>query len=287
LPFKANSELVEHVIEHLRKNGGSASALEICSDVFGLVNCDHALATTLISQGMVADDRILVEAGGQVRLAPARADNRLLAELSFAVIDLETTGIAPPDHRLTEAAAVIVEGGKLLDDFSTLINPGVAIPRRIVSMTGITNQMVRDAPVLHEVAPAIVRFLADRVLVAHNSTFDVNFLNAELGRVMDIKLTNWSLCTVRLSRALVPGLESYRLAALADYFGIEITNHHRALADATATAKIFLRLLDVASQRGWRRLSQLLRVAGTQNSPKLNNRNKDTEQNRASDSNGH
>ncbi len=108
----------------------------------------------------------------------------------------------------------------------------------------------------------VVEKLGDRILVAHNSSFDVRILNAELERTKGIKMTNKSLCTVKLARKLLTGLTKFKLGAIADFFDIKIVNQHRALDDAYATAIIFLKLLERAKELEWRRLSQLEKVAG-------------------------
>ena len=259
---EANSELVDQIVDHLRARGGRSTADRVCREILGLANCDSATASAILGRGLVRDGRLEIRPDGTVLLKSARPTDPLLARLRYAVIDLETTGLPQPNHRITEVAAVLVERGKVTDDFSTLVNPGIAIPRRIVKMTGITNEMVGDAPPFSDVADPLVELLGRRVLVAHNGTFDINFLNSELDRCRGSRLINTTLCTVKMARKLVTGLDSYRLGAVADYFGIEIEGRHRALGDAAATAEVFIRLLDLAGEQGFERLSQLHKIAG-------------------------
>jgi len=257
-----NNQLIDRVIAHLRTRNGRSTPEIICREVLGLANCDAVVARRILVGGLDRDSRVQVLDSGEVVLRKAEARDPLLARLRYAVIDVETTGLPPPSHRITEVAAVLVEQGKVTDDFSSLVNPGVPIPRRIVRMTGITNELVADAPPFEDIADPIVELLGRRVLVAHNGSFDINFLNAELDRVSGMRLANTTLCTVRMARKLVPGLDSYRLGSLADYFGVEIVDRHRALGDAAATAAVFIRMLRIAEEGGLVRLSQLHNIAG-------------------------
>jgi DNA polymerase III epsilon subunit family exonuclease len=260
--LERQSQLIARIIKHLEEQGGRCEASSVCREVLGIANCDESTAKKLAAAAVAGESRISMDGGGTVFLSRKSTRDPLISRLRYAVIDLETTGLPPPKHRITEVAAVFVERGEITDDFSTLINPGVPIPHLIVSMTGITNEMVKDAPQFEEVAPALVELLGKRVLVAHNGTFDANFLNAEVGRAFGMRLSNPTLCTVRLTRALLPGLDRYKLGEVADYFGITIEDRHRALGDAVATAAIFIKLCSIAEERGLNRLSQLMKIAG-------------------------
>jgi len=160
----------------------------------------------------------------------------------YAIVDIETTGGFADTHRITEVAIYHHDGMQITDHYHTLVNPGRDIPYFITGLTGIDASMVKDAPLFEEIADEVLRQLEGRIFVAHNAHFDYSFLRKELeeaGR-------NWSarkLCTVRLSRKIVPGLKSYSLGRLAEHFGIIITDRHRATGDAEATARIFDLLL--------------------------------------------
>ncbi len=156
----------------------------------------------------------------------------------YAIVDIETTGGYAQHHRVTEVAIYHFDGNRITDKFSTLINPARAIPNFITGLTGITTAMVEEAPTFEDVAEEIYDWLKDRVFVAHNAHFDHSFLKREF-ELVGIQWQTKKLCTVRLSRKIVPGLDSYSLGALAESFGIKIPNRHRALGDAHATAKIF------------------------------------------------
>ena len=162
----------------------------------------------------------------------------------FAVIDVETTGGGINDNRLTEICIVLLQGSKILDKFSSLINPEKPIPRYITALTGITDELVSDAPKFHEVAKKVEEFTRDAIFVAHNVNFDYNVLRNEF-RELGFDYSRRKLCTVRLSRKLIPGLFSYSLGRLCDSINIPISNRHRAEGDTDATVILFQRLLDL------------------------------------------
>ncbi len=175
---------------------------------------------------------------------------RPLAEARYVVVDVETTGTVAKGARMTEIALYAIENGVITDEFASLINPRQVIPPFITMLTGISNDMVRNAPHFGTLAAQIQSFVRDSVIVAHNARFDTGFLAMELNRHDPlVAFTNAALCTVHLSRHLVPGLDSYRLDSVAEYFGVEIRNRHRAAGDALATARVFLRLLELLDER--------------------------------------
>ena len=160
----------------------------------------------------------------------------------YAIVDIETTGGYAANHRITEIAIYYHDGLQITDKFHTLINPGRNIPYYITGLTGITSEMVISAPTFKEVAGEIYKKLDGKVFVAHNAHFDYSFLKKEFEQE-GIQWQSKKLCTVRLSRKIVPGLRSYSLGSLAESFGVEIVNRHRAGGDAAATARIFDQLL--------------------------------------------
>jgi DNA polymerase-3 subunit epsilon len=160
----------------------------------------------------------------------------------YAIVDIETTGGYAANHRITEIAIYHHDGFTVTDSFHTLINPGRNIPYYITGLTGISTEMVLDAPSFETIAQQIHQKLEGKVFVAHNAHFDYSFLKKEFEQV-GIQWQSKKLCTVRLSRKVIPGLRSYSLGSLAESLGIEITNRHRAGGDAAATVKIFDQLL--------------------------------------------
>lgn len=158
----------------------------------------------------------------------------------FAVIDLETTGMSPNQgDRITEVGIVLLENDRIVDRFESLVNPGCPIPPQAEAVTGITDNMVANAPSSEIVLVQAMRFVRDTPLVAHNASFDRGFLNNELREISRGNEANF-LCTMLLSRRLLPGLESYGLQRLVSYLGIPKGQAHRALSDAEMTAHLLI-----------------------------------------------
>lgn len=163
----------------------------------------------------------------------------------YAIIDIETTGLNAVSDKITEIAIFIHDGNKIVDEFVSLINPERKIPYRITQMTGINNKMVEFAPRFFELAKKIIDFTEDAVIVGHNVAFDYNFLKNEY-KSLGYEYKRKTLCTVKLSRKLIPLRKSYSLGKLCKGLNIEIQNRHRAAGDAMATIKLFelLRSID-------------------------------------------
>lgn len=160
----------------------------------------------------------------------------------YAIVDIETTGGYAAGNGITEISIHVFDGEKVIEKFESLINPGQPIPYYIQSMTGITNEMVADAPRFEEVAEKIYAVLSNNIFVAHNVNFDFSFVNAHL-KQFGFELSNKKLCTVRLSRKILPGHSSYSLGKLCTALGITIYDRHRAGGDSAATVKLFQILL--------------------------------------------
>lgn len=161
----------------------------------------------------------------------------------YAIVDIETTGGYAQANGITEISIHVFDGKQVVKRFETLINPLQPIPYYIQSMTGITNEMVKDAPLFEEVAEDIYQLLHDKVFVAHNVNFDYSFVKSHLA-ACSYNLNAKKLCTVRLSRKIFPGFPSYSLGNLCRSLDINIHNRHRAGGDAAATAMIFQLLLE-------------------------------------------
>ena len=157
----------------------------------------------------------------------------------YVVVDVETTGGCKPGHRITEIGAVKVIGGKVIDSWSSLINPERRVPHFITRLTGISNDMVEDAPLFCEVIDDLERFMQDCIFVAHNVNFDYGFFKLEYGR-LERAFSMPKLCTVREMRKYYPGSKSYSLGKLTKEYGLSLDNHHRALCDAQAAAELLI-----------------------------------------------
>ena len=165
----------------------------------------------------------------------------------FAIVDIETTGGSATKSRITEIAIYLHDGKKIIDFFQTLINPSQRIPQKITQLTGISEETIKDAPFFRDVAQKIDEFTKDAVFVAHNVNFDFSFVKAEFDRA-GLSSRRKKLCTVRLSRKLLPGKFSYSLGRLCDSENIPLSNRHRAAGDAKATAILFSRLVKLDRQ---------------------------------------
>ena len=251
-----DASLVRRAAERLA--AGPIHTLDLASEVLGLVGHDGA-ASAAVFQLLGADPRFVVDAGGVWSLDAAPEPLGVpLAELTFAVVDVETTGRASwGGHRIIEIAIVEVRGGAIVDEFETLVNPGQGIPAEITSLTGIGADAVLRAPYFEHIAEEVADRLRGRVFVAHNATFDWSFVSAEMLRALGDAPSMPKLCTVRMCRRLVPQLRYRNLDVVTRHFGIEIHDRHRAYGDALATARVFLRLLDEAAGRGIEDLATL------------------------------
>jgi DNA polymerase-3 subunit epsilon len=166
-----------------------------------------------------------------------RVDYRFDPEQDYVVVDIETTGAWSNSDRITEIGAVRVRNHQVVDEWHSLINPQRPIPAKIVQLTGITNEMVRGAPLFVEVADNFMRFMGDGIFVAHNVNFDYGFLANEFER-LDRRFRFPKLCTCAGMRRRYPGHKSYGLGSLCEVYGIELDNHHRALCDARASVHL-------------------------------------------------
>ncbi|HEY9501208.1 MAG TPA: exonuclease domain-containing protein [Pyrinomonadaceae bacterium] len=240
----SDSTLVQDTIDLLTDSGGRAPASHIVDAVFKLSHIDDELASLLVADLVRNDRRFRIGDNHTIELLEDDWGPRLLKELDFVVVDVEATGAKTPPNRLIELGAYRIRDGRIVDKFLTLVNPEIPIPRFVASLTGISNEMVRRAPFFADVAPRWLDFVSDSVLIAHNAPFDTSFLNHEISRVYPgHRMVNPHLCTVKLSRRVLPDLMNHRLDTIANHFSIPIVSRHRAGSDALATAEIFLLLM--------------------------------------------
>ncbi len=165
-----------------------------------------------------------------------------MSEKLYSVIDVETTGKGIRGNRITEICIVLLQGNKIIDKYTSLVNPECNIPPFITGLTGIDNDMVRDAPRFHEIAEHIIKMTTGAIFVAHNVNFDYNVIKEEF-RDLGYSFVRKKLCTVRLSRQLIPGMLSYSLGKLCTALHIPLEGRHRAEGDTDATVILFKRIL--------------------------------------------
>ena len=251
----SESLLISETVSLLRSFGGRASAVSVVDFVMRIRKPNPNLAKMLVADLIERDPRLSLN-GDMVELELDGYENREIASTDFVVFDLETTGAKAPPCRITEIGAYRVRDGQVTEEFQTLVNPESPIPPFITGLTGISDEMVKDAPVFADVVHDLLGFIGDSLLVAHNSAFDMRFLNYEIGLIFqDYRIANPCLCTVQLSRKLLPDIVNHKLKTVAEHYSIELVNHHRASADADATAHIFVNLLTRLNDDGVRDLA--------------------------------
>jgi DNA polymerase-3 subunit epsilon len=163
-------------------------------------------------------------------------------ENMYAVIDIETTGTNNQTGKIIEIAIILFNGQFVSESFVSLINPECYIPKFITNITGISNEMVSNAPKFYEIAKQIVQLTSNKIFVAHNVSFDYNFIRKEF-KDLGFDYSRKTMCTVELSRKLLPGHASYSLGKLCNDLNIQITGRHRAEGDAMATVELLKKLL--------------------------------------------
>lgn len=187
---------------------------------------------------------------------PHTIETTELDNLLFTIVDVETTGGKPLFHNIIEIGIVQMRNGEILDTYETFINPGTQIPSDITMITGITDSDVEGAPIFPDITSRIMPYLTQGIFVAHNVQFDYNFIQKSLFR----SGINWhapKLCTVQLSRKLLPQLPRHNLDAIAQFFHIDIARRHRALDDAVATGKALWQMCSILKDQGLRHLQAI------------------------------
>ena len=185
----------------------------------------------------------------------------MIHKTPFVIVDVETTGLEPRLESIIEVAGVKVLDGKIVDEFDTLLNPGVFVPQETTDITGITTEMLEGAPQFQDVADDYLKFIGDgsdgAIFVAHNVEFDREFVNVHLMRAERDKMPHPYLCTFRLAKRVHPNLKRYALGELAKIFEIELPQAHRAIHDARATAELFGKFMRVLQDGGLRDIKDI------------------------------
>lgn len=174
---------------------------------------------------------------------------QVLEDATYCVLDLETTGISITTEKITEVGIMKVKNGEVIDEFEIFVNPEKPIPQRVVEVTNITDEMVKDAETIDKVFPKILEFVGDSIIVAHNASFDVGFLKHN-AKLLGYEFNNTYIDTLPLAKDLFPDLKKYKLGKIADSLGIEVDVAHRALADVDTTVKVFNVMLKKLKDKG-------------------------------------
>ncbi len=235
----------------LVRRGRPLECGQVAAQVLRIRRCPPALSRRIVGELVTADQRLAWHGNDLVGLAPDGWSALSPGEASYCVVDLETTGGAPGGAKITEIGAVRIAAGEIGESFSCLVNPGRPIPDVVRGITGITDEMVRDAPEIDDALPGLIEFVGDDVLVAHNAPFDLRFLNYERRRVLGSYFTQPWLDTLVLSRRLLRGqVERHDLGSLAEWADTQTRPTHRALSDAAATAELLLAFFPRLAERG-------------------------------------
>ena len=184
---------------------------------------------------------------------------------TYCVLDLETTGFSFRTEKITEVGIMKIKNGEILDKFSCFVNPEKPIPERVIEVTNITDDMVKDAETIDKVMPKILEFVGDSVLVAHNADFDIGFLKYN-AKQLGLTLDNTYIDTLRLSKDLFPDFKKYKLGLIAEKLGIKVEVAHRALDDVDTTVKVFNIMLDMLKEKGAKTVDEIDEVADNGNS---------------------
>lgn len=260
--------LSEKVKGFLLARGGAVDEDTLIGHVFGSSG-SPALWRSLLRQLLLAPEgepTFEQLADGSWQLAGARLKppgDRGLADLDYVVFDVETTGLKPYSQRIIEVAAIRYRGGREDEVFSTLVQPERSLPGQIVSLTRITDDLLTDAPLFAAIADPLVRFLGDDLIVGHNISFDLAFLDAELRRAARPVILNARLDTLAVAQRILSGQRRWNLDAVARALGLRVAgNRHRAEADVRLTAAVLAALLQRAPERGLHSLDALMGVGG-------------------------
>lgn len=184
-----------------------------------------------------------------------------LNECTFVVLDIETTGLKPGSNSITEIAAVKICSGQTIGTFHSLVNPEQTLSKKIISITGITNEDLADAPSIESILPSLLEFIGSEIIVGHNIGFDISFINAELSKLHYPVLNNLCLDTLSIARKVIPNeVRNFKLATLANYFDTSTVPTHRAYKDVEATIEVFHRLLERSSSLGVSGINDLISI---------------------------
>lgn len=243
---------VKDIVKRAMKWGHKAIAITDHGDVQAFPDANHTVPSDSDFKVIYGVEAYLVD---DLKGMVTDSQNQDL-DADYVVFDLETTGFSPETNRIIEIGAVKVQNGKIVDKFSTFVNPQVPIPFRIEQLTSINDSMVIDAPVIADILPEFMKFCEGCVMVAHNADFDMSFIKKNCQR-LDIPCKPTIVDTVALARVLLPNLNRFKLDTVAKALGISLENHHRAVDDAGCTAEIFVKFIEMLRERGMSTLDEV------------------------------
>ena len=243
---------VKDIVKRAMKWGHKAIAITDHGDVQAFPDANHTVPSDSDFKVIYGVEAYLVD---DLKGMVTDSQNQDL-DADYVVFDLETTGFSPETNRIIEIGAVKVLNGKIVDKFSTFVNPQVPIPFRIEQLTSINDSMVIDAPVIADILPEFMKFCEGCVMVAHNADFDMSFIKKNCQR-LDIPCKPTIVDTVALARVLLPNLNRFKLDTVAKALGVSLEDHHRAVDDAGCTAEIFVKFIEMLRERGMSTLDEV------------------------------
>ena len=243
---------VKDIVKRAMKWGHKAIAITDHGDVQAFPDANHTVPSDSDFKVIYGVEAYLVD---DLKGMVTDSQNQDL-DADYVVFDLETTGFSPETNRIIEIGAVKVQNGKIVEKFSTFVNPQVPIPFRIEQLTSINDSMVIDAPVIADILPEFMKFCEGCVMVAHNADFDMSFIKKNCQR-LDIPCKPTIVDTVALARVLLPNLNRFKLDTVAKALGVSLENHHRAVDDAGCTAEIFVKFIEMLRERGMSTLDEV------------------------------
>lgn len=208
-----------------------------------------------------SDNRFIPCKNSHWRCVPLHqlVEDRKIEDIDFIITDIETTGSIRGKDRIIDIAAQKVRNHEVVETFESLVNPEKTISNQIVQLTNITNEDVKDSPLIEEVLPKFVAFAGEGIFVAHNSYFDFSFINSELRRLsMPLLQTKMEICTFRIAKKLLPNVRSRGVSGLAEYFNYSLIDRHRAMPDVIATKFYLDQFLDELKKQNIETLHQLI-----------------------------
>ena len=240
------------IIKRAMKWGHKAIAITDHGDVQGFTEASHSIKGPDDIKIIYGVEAYIVD---DLKGIVTDSKNQSLQE-SYVVFDIETTGFSPEINKIIEIGAVKVVDGKIVDRFSTFVNPEVPIPYRIEELTHISDNMVIDAPTIDVVLPEFLQFCEGCVMVAHNADFDMSFIKKKAEDI-GVNFAPTYIDTVAMARFLLPNLNRFKLDTVAKAVGVPLDNHHRAVDDAACTAEIFVKFIPMLKDRGIETLDQV------------------------------
>lgn len=243
-----------------KQEGNPVSYSELAGIILNIEGVEEEAAEAIFGPLLESPNGTEKDAKERFKVNSALLAKNFLPDTTFSVVDIETTGGRPPQHRVTELAAVKLLDGEIVDEYHQLVNPGREIPWSVVRLTGITDAMLVDQPELTEVLPSFIDFLGDSIFVAHCANFDFHFIRYFSSEYLGRDFSPDVLCTFKLAQRLLPQAGRYNLGELSSFLVLDdsANDRHRALGDARTTADIFFRFMNLLQFLGLKTLGDVV-----------------------------